>query len=68
MNPANGDVTPEELKRAVAIVRAGKAAIRLTTPSEVLEAVKLGVIDKNEARRMLGLRKRLQPKHLRRKP
>lgn len=41
-------------------------AIWLQSPGEVLDAVKLGVVDKNEARVLLGLKKRRQPRGLRR--
>lgn len=41
-------------------------SIWLQTPGEVLDAVKLGVVDKNEARVLLGLKKRRQPRGLRR--
>ena len=41
-------------------------AIWLQSPAEVLDAVKLGVVDKNEARQLLGLKKRRQPRALRR--
>lgn len=39
--------------------------IFLQSPGEVLDAVKLGVIDKPEARALLGLKKRRQPRALR---
>ena len=41
-------------------------AIWLQSPAEVLDAVKLGVLDKPEARALLGLKKRRQPRGLRR--
>lgn len=40
--------------------------IFLQSPAEVLDAVKLGVVDKAEARALLGLKKRRQPRGLRR--
>jgi len=40
--------------------------IFLQSPGEVLDAVKLGVVDKTEARQLLGLKKRRQPRGLRR--
>lgn len=69
MSEQSRDITPAELTAAVKHLRAGKPPIiRLATAAEVLEACKLGVITKAEARRLLGLRKRPQPKQLRRKP
>ena len=43
-----------------------RPVIYLQDPREVLEAVKLGVVDKAEARSLLGLKKRRQPRGLRR--
>lgn len=58
-------ITPEELNDAVTRIRRdrarGKVSIPLNTASELLKAVELGVINKSEARIMLGLRKRRAP-------
>lgn len=55
----------ENLKR-IKRPKGKQPAIWLQSPAEVLDAVKLGVVDKNEARQLLGLKKRRQPAGLRR--
>ena len=66
------EITSEELNAAVDHIRRakarGKVSIPLTTAAEVLKACDLGVISKQEARDMFGLKRRRQPTQLRRKP
>jgi hypothetical protein len=59
------EITPDELHAAVDRIRKdrarGRVSIPLNTASELLKAVELGVVNKSEARVMLGLRKRRAP-------
>jgi hypothetical protein len=60
------EVRPDELQAAIDLIRSGKQApLRFRTAAEVLQAAQLGIIDKKEARRLLGLTRRRQPKQLR---
>ena len=50
------DLSPAELEAAIAHVRSGKPArLMISSTAELFEAVRLGIVDKAEARRLLGL-------------
>jgi hypothetical protein len=49
------EVSPAELEAAIAHVRSGKPPrLMINSTAELFEAVRLGIVDKAEARRLLG--------------
>ena len=49
------EVSPAELEAAIAHVRSGKPPrLMIGSTTELFEAVRLGIVDKAEARRLLG--------------
>ena len=49
------DLSPAELEAAIAQIRSGKPLrLMISSTAELFEAVRLGIVDKSEARKLLG--------------
>ncbi len=51
------EVSPAELEAAITHIKSGKPPrLMISSTAELFEAVRLGIVDKAEARRLLGFR------------